>query len=101
MNVPGDWSSFCSPTPACLLQHLPVPGGITKALGAPLGWQDTTSSCLLIPQHLALPPHHLALVGQCQQLGDESGVEPCVLFLKASAPMCFEFLWHLSPSLLI
>ena len=41
------------------------------------------------------------LWGQCQRLGDESGVEPCVLFLKASAPVCFEFLWYLSPSLLI
>lgn len=41
------------------------------------------------------------LWGQCQRLGDESGVRPCVQFLKASAPTCSEFLRYLSPSLLI
>ena len=63
VNVPSDWRSLWSPTPAGLLHPPPAPGGITKALWAPPGWQGTVSSCLLIPQHLALPPHHLALVG--------------------------------------
>lgn len=95
MDVPGDECARCSPTLAASWNR----SQCQEARWAYPSQQHTTSSCLLIPLHLACLSIIWHSKDHSQRHSDKSGARTCLLSPKLSAPVYFDF-WQCLSSFL-